>query len=121
MADPILNEDMILAALSVPAALAVAEQLQEASGMALANAYDRKIERAPFIDLMNAALSMSYHMAKLQVTGRIRALMERDQLTKEKLDNAAMELIAFGEASRVKLYNMTERVSQCPTSLDKVS
>ena len=121
MADPILNEDMILAGLSPPAALDTADQLQEASWLAIANAYDRQIEREPFIQLIGAAMTMNNNLGRLQVTRRCREMMERDQLTKERLDDAVIQLIGYSESARVELFKLTELVAQCPTSLDKVS
>ncbi len=121
MADPILNEDMILAGLCAPASLDTADQLQEASWMSIANAYDRKIEREPFVKLISAAMTMNNNLGRLLVTVRVRDMLERGKLTKEQLDEAAASLIGYSESARVDLYKLTELVAQCPTSLDKVS
>src|ERR1035437_6353686 len=121
MADPILNEDMILAGLSPAASLDVANQLQEASCMAVVNAYDRQIKRASFIDLTNAAMTMTSNLGRLQVTARCRDMLEQDKLTKEQLADAIIRTIGYSKSARVELFKLTELVAKCPTSLDKVS
>lgn len=120
MADPILNESMILVGLSPPASLENIDQLQEASWLSIANAYDRKIERDEFIKLISAAMTMNNNLGRLQVTVRVREMMERNKLTKENIDAAATQLIGYSEVARLELYRLTELVAQCPTSLDKV-
>ena len=89
--------------------------------MAVVNAYDRQIKRASFIDLTNAAMTMTSNLGRLQVTARCRNMLEQDKLTKEQLADAVIQLVGYSESARVELYKLTELVAQCPTSLDKVS
>src|ERR1017187_10411541 len=121
MADPIIDERMLLDAIDVPVSLATVECLQSGSLMAAVNAFDRKLERGPYIELTASAFSLHTHLGRLHMTARISEIFKQGKLTQARLNDAEMELLAFCETERVSMRKLTGLVAQCPTSNDSVN
>ena len=121
MANPILDESMILLGLSDPVSVVMINQLQTQAWMALTAAYDRKIERGPFIEVLGAAMALNNNLGRVQVMTRVREVMDEDGFTKEGMDGVIAQLIGYSEINRLKLYGLMDMVARCPTSFDQVS
>lgn len=121
MADPIIHEPMLLAALSPPVTVAGIEALQSAALMATVNGFDRRLTRDSYINLTASAFSLHTHLGRLHMINRIHELFKQEKLTEERLSEAETQLLAFCEAERVTLKNLTSLVTMCPTSNDPIS
>ena len=121
MADPMINERMLVDTISVPASLENIERLQSGALMATINGFDRRLQREPYIELAAAAFSLHTHLGRLHMVARIKELFNQEKLTKERLNDAEEQLIAYCEHERVALQKLTGLVVQCPTSADPVN
>lgn len=120
MADPLLDERLILTMLNVPVSLEVAARLQHASLMALVDAYDRKLERESYIALAGAALELHSAAGKYKIMSSIAALQKDNKLTVEEITSSQTELDKHATKLLSNLTALFERCAMCPTSEDKV-
>jgi hypothetical protein len=116
MADPIVDERYLMAALDAPASLAAVEDLQSSALVAVIDAWDRKILRDPFVALTASAFSLHTQLGRLHMVARIHEMFKQDKLTDERLTDADLQLLAFCEAERISLVKLASLVAQCPTS-----
>ena len=121
MADPIIDERMLMETIAVPVSLAMVERLQSGALMAAINAFDRKLERGAYIELTASAFSLHTHLGRLHLVARINEIFKQGKLTKERLAEAELGLIGFCESERVAMRGLTGLVAQCPTSNDIVN
>jgi hypothetical protein len=121
MADPQIDEGYLLASLSIPCASTTIDQLQAGAAMAVLDGFDRKIMREPFARLLTSAISFNVYLSQLQVISRLIDLEKAQKLTAERLAEAKVQLIGFGEIERLGLLKQVQLVASCPTSEDKVS
>jgi hypothetical protein len=121
MADPIIDERMLMDTIDVPVSLGAIERLQSGALMAAINAFDRKLERSAYIELTASAFSLHTHLGRLHIVARINELFKQGKLTKERLAEAEQGLIGFCESERVSMRNLTGLVAQCPTSNDSIN
>jgi hypothetical protein len=121
MPDPILNEQVILQMLDVPAGLVSAERLQTASMLALVNGFDRRIQREPFVRLAAAAMSTHTNLGRLQFTQLVVDLHNKQPLTAADLAKAMTEITAYCEVERLALVKQVQLVALCPTSTDNIN
>lgn len=121
MADPTIDERMLMDTIDVPVSVSVIERLQSGALMAAINAFDRKLQRGPYIELTASAFSLHTHLGRLHMVARIHELFKQGKLTQEKLAEAETGLIGFCESERVSMRNLTGLVAQCPTSNDSVN
>jgi hypothetical protein len=121
MADPIIDERMLMDAIDVPVSLAVVERLQSGALMAAVNAFDRKLARGAYIELTASAFSLHTHLGRLHIINRVNELFKQGKLTQSRLTDAEMQLIAFCETERVSMRGLTGLVAQCPTSNDAIN
>jgi hypothetical protein len=118
--DPILNENLMLTTLVTPLSADDVERLQYGAMMSVVDAFDRKIKREPFCDIVAAALSLHSHLARLHLAMSIEALQKVGKLDEKKMSDATRILAEDGELQRRKLFKLMELVVACPRSDDAV-
>ena len=121
MGDPQVAEYILMVALNENLSRDNADLLGAAANLALVDCFDRRILREQFLDIVGNAASVQSYLTRVRTVRLIRAMLDEGILTKEKLDEAEIKLVAFGEAARKALIRQMELVVQCPTSEDKVN
>jgi hypothetical protein len=116
--DPLLAEHALLGNLSMPCSAENSEPLQVGAMLTLVAMYDRKLPRAEFVKVAEAVTALYEMLGRLCIAESVKHMMEKGVFTKGKIDDAAKELIAYGEAERHKIVKHMELIQQCPTSED---
>lgn len=121
MADPQLNEAMILDILDVPVSLEMAERLQSGALMSVLDAYDRKILRDPFTDIVAAALTLNQQLGRASLAQAVHNLIKSDGLTEEKVTATIKHYLERAEEQKAKIIKIMELVVQCPKKGDTIN
>jgi hypothetical protein len=120
VADPILSELIVMASLDIPVSLQNIESLQSAALISVVDAFDRRIERESFCEIVAASLALHSYLARLNLAAAVESLLAKDVLTLKKVQDAAQSLTMDGEAARIALKRFMHLVVQCPTSADPI-
>jgi hypothetical protein len=120
MADPVLDEQLIIDLIETKPAADTMNRLRAGALMLVVDAYDRKITRERF--LMVAHTAMALHSYASQYTGVDNM---QDLFRAGKLDDAVLT-DALGEATKLlesyidRALKEARLLKQCPLSVDKV-
>lgn len=120
MANPIMDEDMLLEMLACQMNYDNTARLQSAALYAVVAAHDRQCTRDEFIALMESAMGVHSYVGKMSMMTQIRQNFTEKQLDLEMIDRSLENLISYGNSSQANLRAFLTRMVQCPTSLDKV-
>lgn len=118
--DPQMYEPQLLDVLSVPAGVLTVERLQSGALMSVVDAFDRRIMRYPFIDLVQAAMVLNNQLGRLTLVAAIAEEVKNKTVTPEKLAEAIVGLTERAEIQRLKVLKLMQLVAACPTSEDNV-
>jgi hypothetical protein len=119
--DPRLSELSILRNLELPCSVQNAEPLQVGAMLTLVAMYDRKLERDAFVEMAEGVTALFGVLGRLCIAESVKHMMEKGVFTQAKIEDAAKELIAYGESERHKIVTILELVKECPTSEDKIN
>lgn len=119
-ADPIIDEEFMVEALSAQVSPATIARLQTGAMMLLIDAYDRKTTRMEFAQIADAAVKAYAQTAKLWLMTNIREACDSGYLDAAHVDEATCALIAnvadkINDAREIALI-----LKQCPLKEDKV-
>ena len=122
-ADPVLNEKMILVELRDEYRPVTVNTMRSMCSLVLMCAYDRKVERFFFAELVDDIARLSMDLAELEKAGAMRAvLMKLDETREPKLlDEQITKLVTGFLAKKRSLANKLDLISQCPGANVKVS
>jgi hypothetical protein len=119
--DPLLAERAVLGNLSMPCSVETADPLQVGAMLTLIAMYDRRLERESFIALAEGVTALFGMLGRLCIAESVKHMMEKGVFTQAKIEEAAKELVAYGEAERHKVLNIMKKVEQVPTSDDTIN
>lgn len=118
MANPKLNESMVLALLEAPLAEEGAAHFQTGSTLSIIDGFDRQIVREEFIELCNAAMGLYGSMGRLDTVTAMLHMLKHGKLTEENLQKAVEGLTHTADYHRKALVAKMSLVAQCPLDSD---
>ena len=121
MADPVLDEILIQACLALPPTAENSEKVQQGALMAAVNAFDRRLERDKFIDIVSSAQTLKDALGRQSIARSIDIIFRAGDLSQEKLDSAIEGLTKVVDIHRLRLLDMVKDMAQCPTKHDSVN
>jgi hypothetical protein len=120
MVSPRIDESMVLGILDVPVNMNTVPQLQSGAILSTVDAWDRNIQRGPFVDIMAVSFNLHSGAGRLQTMISIRDMLSNGDLDVTKLDDAIGRLVSATETHRNALLKHMELVSQCPVDEDQI-
>lgn len=120
MADPVLDEDYILALLRLPVTADNGQGLQAGAVQALCDLYDRKTTRQEFQEGAGACLVLYTSAAKFMFLERMRYAHKEEMLTEVQFAEAHKEFEDLIRTQAANVVEIVKRLQLCPTSQDKV-
>lgn len=118
--DPVLDEEGILELLSMPVQVQTISALQAGAVQALLDLYDRKVTREEFIKSAAPCIELHAQAAKLWLLNNISRVYADGALDAERLTKAHDGLTAITTAAAARVHDIVSKLTQCPTSEDKV-
>jgi hypothetical protein len=122
MADPILDENIILSLLEGPPAATMEDigRLQSAALQALTDLHDRKVTREHYLHSSAAAVALFGQAAKLWMLLSVKSAFEHGDLDAARFQEAEAGLLRLLSAQVKTVHSVVTEVMQCPTSQDLV-
>lgn len=123
-ADPKLNEPALLKSLRDPDALIAPEGARFLCNLVLLAAYDRKVDREYFAEVLSTCHDIHVTMADLETAGKMMSVLAKFPDAPETPGPLMVEtdkLCKTWARLRHKLADQFDLVTQCPTLSDKIS
>lgn len=120
MADPVLDEDIIIHFLKAPPVKEHAGRIQSGAIQALLDLFDRKVTRDEFAPAAGNCVLLYSSASKLMILESMRELAADNALTSDKFDTALEQLSELMRVQAGSIIEMVERLQLCPTSQDSV-
>lgn len=120
MADPILDEQVILEDLHTPVSPESTRLLQKAVIAAMCDLYDRKVTRDKFCAMLGSCLNMYASCTKLYTLDAMRTAHRDGQVSEENLN---VTITAHEDHLRTyvgAVRGIMRQLMECPTSEDKI-
>lgn len=119
--NPLLSERYIIDVLSVAVGPESIMHLRSAIMSPLVAAYDRRITRDEFIEMIDDALKMRDALGRLEMLISIDNLMQIDDFDAEKVREALTGLTNTAEAKRASMIKRMELIAQLPCEDDPIN
>jgi hypothetical protein len=120
MADPVLDENIILALLDVAPDRENLARIQQGAVQALMDLYDRKVTREEFATAASPCLALFGQCSKMWMLGNIEENFRAGFLDQPTFDEARKALQFLLGKQMETVTGVVERLRQCPLSTDKV-
>lgn len=117
---PLLNERLIMDTLDKVSSPMSASRLQDGCTLAITDAFDRKIDREPFVQLLGDALNTINMLSRISAVSAMLTMLKEDRISKEKMEHALKVLTENAERHRKGLVELMDKVRQCPTNYDPI-
>lgn len=119
-ADPIVDEEFMIEALSTKVSPQTIARLQIGAMLLLVDAYDRKTTRMEFAQIADAAVKAYAQTAKLWLMTNIKEASDGGFLDADHIDEAQVALIAHVADLTHTARELACLLKQCPLKDDKV-
>lgn len=119
--DPVLSEEMILDCLSVDCTLDGIQALQTGALFSIVDAYDRLTVRDAYLPIVYASLALHATMSRIHALTMVKRLLDKGELTDEKLDAALEGLYSYATGAKIDLKRMVSHVAECAKSSNPIS
>lgn len=120
MADPVLDENLILARLRWPRDEIDVPVLENAAMCALLDLYDRKVTRDAFIAMASPCVALYASLARLDTLASIQEVFDAGVLDKSSFDTSVRRLKGTIDGQRGQVSDIVTQLKLCPTSADPV-
>lgn len=120
VADPILNEKAVLNDLDRVSSLKTAEQLKHAAQFTIIGAFDRQIDRDPFIELVQTASGYAANLSRLELLAQLSNLLTQGKLNEKTLETAIKAMTKVCEERRAELVKQFTPITEMRLDGDKV-
>jgi hypothetical protein len=120
MADPILDEDTIVALLKTPVSARNVNAIQAGAVQALIDLYDRKCTREEFVNLASPCIALYGQAAKLALLANVEIVYDSGDLDKERFNRARDGLIDLVRKQTETVIDVVKRLQLCAGSQDHV-
>src|ERR1700737_2556440 len=109
MADPILNEEAITQALDTVVDLQTINRLHAGALMSIVDAWDRKILRDEFVVLVDAAMKLTEHTAKLWLIHKVKEAHSKQRVNEAALLKATHDIKVNASGALNELSRLVDR------------
>lgn len=120
MADPVFDEDEIIACLRAPVTDDTLTVLQDGAMKALLDLYDRKVTRDEFIKMASPCVALYGHINKMWLLASILGAFTDKKLTESAFTEANATITSFIRRDAEVVVEHVKRLKMCPTSQDAV-
>lgn len=120
MADPILDEDLIVSILQCPINSEQVNRIQAGAMQAMVDLYDRKATRDEFISLSAPCVALYGQASKLSLLGNIKHVCEQGDLDLNNINKSTERLEDLIRKQCETVIEIVKRLKLCPTSQDRV-
>lgn len=121
MADPVLDETVIIAQLKSPCSKDYVHIIQAGAVQALCDVYDRKVTRDEFTTAAAACLSLYGQAAKVWMLHNIEDVFKAANLNQAAFDDADQRMTELMRKHCEVVIELVKRLTECPTSQDKLN
>jgi hypothetical protein len=120
MADPVLDENIILALLQCAPLQENLGRIQQGAVQALMDLYDRKVTREEFASAASPCLALFGQCSKLWMLGNIENAFRAGVVDQNTLDEARAAIQDLLSKQIESVVGVVERLRECPLTTDKV-
>lgn len=120
MADPILDEDTIVALLKSPISAQTVVRIQSGAMQALMDLYDRKVTREEFVTLASPCVALHSSAARMWLLANVERVYDNDKLDDDAFKQANESLEALIRVQSETVIEIVKRLKMCSTSQDVV-
>lgn len=120
MADPVVDEDGIIALLRGAPVRDNVSRLQTGAVQALVDLYDRKVTRQEFLSAASQCLALYASVSRIELLGSIHDVFETGHLSEDSFKVAEEQLQQLIRLQTANVIELVERLKKCPTSKDIV-
>lgn len=120
MADPILDEDMIVTLLKTPVSVQNVNAIQAGAVQALIDLYDRKCTREEFVNLASPVLALYGQAAKLSLLANVEIVYDSGDLDKDRFNRARDGLVDLIRKQTETVIDVVKRLQLCAGTQDHV-
>lgn len=120
MADPVFNEDHIIALLRMPILNSSLGALQAGAIQSMIDLFDRKVTREEFVEQLAPCIALYGTATKMWLLDNIEAVHDDGDLNKEKFKAARAALVELARKQSETVVELVKRLQMCPSSQDKV-
>lgn len=120
MADPILDEDLIVSILQCPIKPDTVNRIQSGAMQAMVDLFDRKPTRDEFISLSAPCVALYGQAAKLWMLSNIQQVYDAGELDGSRFLVATSSLEDIIRKQCETVIEIVKRLQLCPTSQDRV-
>jgi hypothetical protein len=119
--DPIIDEDMVCAALDVTPNRENARQVQSGAFMLVVDAFDRKVTRDQFIATIGAATSLIDAVARVSLMVNVKNhLSNHGMVTTADVETAAHGCMELARQANVECQKMASLIKKCALAEDPI-
>lgn len=116
-----LDDEMIVACLRDENTPISSNMLRSLCSLVLMAAWDRKVEREFFAELVDDVARMSVDIADIETLSNMRALVSAQRGNVNPIDKEVHKLIVGFSAKRQKVADKMDLIAQCPGKNDSIS
>lgn len=120
MADPILDEDMIVTLLKTPVSVESVNVLQHGAVQALIDLYDRKCTREEFVNLASPCIALYGQASKLALLANVEVVFDHGDLDKDRFTRARDGLVDLIRKQTETVIDVVKRLQLCAGTQDHV-
>jgi len=120
MADPLLDEDLMVQLLSVTPSIETVTQLQAGAVQVVCDLYDRGVKRDEFTSKASAAIGLYAQCAKLWLLNNVHNVHTAGELDDARFKLAHDGLLDVITKQAEVVREIAATLRQCPTSQDVV-
>jgi hypothetical protein len=113
---PLLDEKVLIQALSTEISREEIEKIRGGAVLAVVDAYDRKVPRGLFLDIVATALPMYDWLGSLQTVQRVETISQKRPITPEALAEAVAEYTERSNHARQYLLTRMQGIVACAPS-----
>jgi hypothetical protein len=120
MADPVIDENLIVDLLDVPPSPDTARQLMAGATMLLIDAYDRQISRDYFVSVVHNAMSLHTYAGQYGAVTNTQRLLADGKLSAEVLVTSSDAAVRLLNQYIALCLRQAHLLRECPLSTDRV-
>lgn len=121
MADPVLDEDLILYSLKCPCTKDYTQTIQAGAVQSLCDAYDRKMTRDEFTAAAAACLTLYGQASKVWMLHNVQEVFDAGNLNTQAFVDADRRMTDLLRLQCEVVIELVKRLQACPTSKDSIN
>ena len=113
---PLIDENTLIQALLTEISPENIDKIRSGAVLSVIDAFDRRITRVQFLDILATALPLYDWLGSLQTVQRVDSINKKQKLTEESLAEAVAEYCSRSDAVRLTLLRCMRGVVACAPS-----